>query len=202
MSDPKNSQKYNLIMNAATRIFSEKGYKAASMDEIAAAAPVSKATLYAHFKDKKNLFTAMLVDRCNNLSQIIDQVMVDPNLDFRTGLQKIAYQFQELTQSQESMCILSLVVAEKKQFSEIAEIFYTSVNLITGSLSKYLDAVAIRKEAHFKCTHLAAIMFVNMLKGDYFMKNLLGLPAQKSKQLQQELVDEAVHLFIQGHLPL
>ncbi len=202
MNDSKNSQKYHLIMNAATRIFSEKGYKATSMDEIATAAPVSNPTLYTHFKDKKNLFTAVIVTRCNNLSQIIDQVMVDPNLDFKTGLQKIAHQFQELTQSQESMCILSLVVAEKKQFPEIAETFYVSVNLIINSLSKYLDVVANRKEAYFKCTHRAAIMFINMLKGDYFMKNLLGLPVQKSQQIQQELVSEAIHLFIQGHLPL
>lgn len=202
MSDPKNSQKYNLIMSAAKRVFSEKGYKTASMDEIAAAAPVSKATLYSYFKDKKNLFTAMILDRCSNLSQIIDHVMVDPNLDFQTGLRKIAYQFHDLTQSQESMCVLSLVVAEKKQFPEIAEIFYASINLITNSLAKYLDAVAIRKEAHFKCTHMAAIMFINMLKGDYFMKNLLGLSVQNSEHTQQELVDEAIHLFIQGHLPL
>lgn len=44
------------ICNAAIEVFSEYGFEAAKMDNIASAAKVSKGTLYYHFKSKEELF--------------------------------------------------------------------------------------------------------------------------------------------------
>ena len=44
------------IRQAAMRLFQEQGYGAVSMDAIAREAGVSKATIYAHFADKAELF--------------------------------------------------------------------------------------------------------------------------------------------------
>ncbi len=49
------------ILDAAQRVFLEKGYQSASLDEIAAMAPASKPTIYAHFEGKEGLFTAVVV---------------------------------------------------------------------------------------------------------------------------------------------
>jgi AcrR family transcriptional regulator len=46
------------MVSAATRIFAERGYGAASMDEIADAAGISKPMLYAYFDSKEGLFLA------------------------------------------------------------------------------------------------------------------------------------------------
>jgi AcrR family transcriptional regulator len=48
------------ILDAAQRLFLERGYQSASLDEIAQMAPASKPTIYAHFEGKEALFTAVV----------------------------------------------------------------------------------------------------------------------------------------------
>jgi len=55
--DPK--EKSELILSAATRVFSEKGYSAAKIDRIAELAGVGKGTVYEYFDSKEALFFAV-----------------------------------------------------------------------------------------------------------------------------------------------
>jgi AcrR family transcriptional regulator len=48
--------KYNRLMEKAEELFCKLGYKAVSMDEIAAAAGISKMTIYKYFSSKEDLF--------------------------------------------------------------------------------------------------------------------------------------------------
>ena len=48
------------ILDAAQRVFLERGYQSASLDEIAETAPASKPTIYAHFPGKQALFEAVV----------------------------------------------------------------------------------------------------------------------------------------------
>lgn len=50
------------ILDAATAVFAERGYDGAAMDDVAAAAGISKALIYEHFPSKKDLH-ASLVER-------------------------------------------------------------------------------------------------------------------------------------------
>jgi TetR/AcrR family transcriptional regulator, cholesterol catabolism regulator len=48
------------ILEAAARIFSEKGYHATSMNDIADAVNLQKASLYYHFESKQDILIALL----------------------------------------------------------------------------------------------------------------------------------------------
>lgn len=48
------------ICRTAVRVFAQKGYEAASVDEIALEAGVAKGTVYYHFKSKSDLFAAII----------------------------------------------------------------------------------------------------------------------------------------------
>src|SRR6476620_10577013 len=48
------------ILDGAQRVFLKRGYQSASLDEIAATAPASKPTIYAHFPGKEALFEAVV----------------------------------------------------------------------------------------------------------------------------------------------
>jgi AcrR family transcriptional regulator len=50
--DIATSETHARILKTASKLFISKGYNAVSMDAVADAAPVSKRTLYNHFKDK------------------------------------------------------------------------------------------------------------------------------------------------------
>lgn len=55
------------IVEAATRILAERGYHAASLDEIARAAGVSKPVVYDHFASKAQLHLHLLADERDRL---------------------------------------------------------------------------------------------------------------------------------------
>ena len=51
------------LLEAAAKVFAERGYQAASVDEIAAAAGLSKGAVYWNFSSKDELFHALLEER-------------------------------------------------------------------------------------------------------------------------------------------
>jgi AcrR family transcriptional regulator len=59
------------IIETAARLFVAQGYDGISMREIAGACGMSKAGLYYHFKDKEDLFLAILSDHLNELERIL-----------------------------------------------------------------------------------------------------------------------------------
>lgn len=60
--DPRITRSRALIMAAAAQVFLEQGYPGTSVDDIAAAAGVSKRTVYNVFVDKEQLFRAIIGD--------------------------------------------------------------------------------------------------------------------------------------------
>jgi AcrR family transcriptional regulator len=63
-----------LIIEAAGRLFAERGFDAARLDEIAAAAGVTKPILYRHFSDKTALYLALLERHREDLGTFADAV--------------------------------------------------------------------------------------------------------------------------------
>ena len=60
------------IFNTAIKIFSEKGYDNASVEEITAIAGVAKGSLYYHFAKKEDIFDLMLEEGMNLLKNNIE----------------------------------------------------------------------------------------------------------------------------------
>jgi AcrR family transcriptional regulator len=60
-----------LIVDGAGRLFGERGYEATRLDEIAAAAGVTKPILYRHFDSKRDLYLALLDRHRSDLSSFI-----------------------------------------------------------------------------------------------------------------------------------
>lgn len=57
---PLSSEKTEAILEGGMQEFLAHGYAATSMDRVAIAAKVSKATVYNHFQDKESLFNALI----------------------------------------------------------------------------------------------------------------------------------------------
>jgi AcrR family transcriptional regulator len=62
------------IVNAATRIFGERGFAATTMDDIAAAARVAKGAVYHHFPTKEALFEAVFEQVSHELLADLDRI--------------------------------------------------------------------------------------------------------------------------------
>jgi len=63
----------NLIFESAIKIFSESGYRGATMDDIAENAGLAKGTLYYHFKSKEEIFNFIVQEGLKILqNQVIE----------------------------------------------------------------------------------------------------------------------------------
>ena len=58
----RSARKRRAIVEAATEVFLDNGYRGASMDAIAARAQVSKQTVYKHVADKERLFSEIVAN--------------------------------------------------------------------------------------------------------------------------------------------
>lgn len=73
MSRMSRDQRREQLLSTALRVFSEGGYHATSMDEIATAAGVSKPVLYQHFPGKRELFLALVEFTLQELSERLEE---------------------------------------------------------------------------------------------------------------------------------
>jgi TetR/AcrR family transcriptional regulator len=78
-------QRRNLIIDAAEKVFFSKGVETATMDEVAHVAEYSKGTLYLYFKNKDELFLAIMERALSHLSQRFMKVLESD----KCGLDKI-----------------------------------------------------------------------------------------------------------------
>ncbi len=67
-----------VILRAARKIFFNKGLQAASMDEVAELAELSKGTLYLYFKSKEDLYVSLLEEGMNILRRMFEEVASKP----------------------------------------------------------------------------------------------------------------------------
>ncbi|MCU1346314.1 MAG: putative TetR family transcriptional regulator [Acidimicrobiia bacterium] len=59
------------MLDTAVRVFGDKGYFATSMDDLAAAAEVSRATVYQYFPDKQEIFEDLVVAMGRDLLRMV-----------------------------------------------------------------------------------------------------------------------------------
>jgi AcrR family transcriptional regulator len=71
------AERRELILEAAGRLFGEGGYSHTTLDEIAAAAQVTKPILYRHFDSKKALYLALLERHREDLPRFFERVPGD-----------------------------------------------------------------------------------------------------------------------------
>ena len=76
-------QRRQLIVEAAGRLFSERGHDGTRLDDVAAAAGVTKPVVYRHFEDKTALYLALLERHREDLSSFAAAIPAAGTLDER-----------------------------------------------------------------------------------------------------------------------
>jgi TetR/AcrR family transcriptional repressor of mexJK operon len=198
MNKPHNPKR-QAILNAATRAFIAHGYSGASMEAIAEAAPVSKPTLYNHFKSKQDLFAAVIECRCEALLSTLSSVQTELN-DPVAGLSAIAGAFIDLVYAEEALQLYRLIIAEQQQFPELGELIYRSgPEPVLRQMASYLAELNARGILKIADLETSSRLFLDMLKGDQHFRCLLGLQSGLSETVKQRLISTVVSFFLRGH---
>jgi TetR/AcrR family transcriptional regulator, mexJK operon transcriptional repressor len=150
------------ILTAALGVFLRSGYGASTVDDLAAAAQVTKRTLYAYYGDKAGLFAAMVRD-------LAAAVSLDAPTD-RDTLETLAARIVSRVHSDELVGLHQLVIAESTRFPELALILHSSGD------ARHIARLAehLRTERGPASEPLAEPLF-SLLLGEKHRRRLLGI---------------------------
>ena len=180
---PRDRQKDEAIIRAAQRLFLERGFDGASVDAIAEAAGVAKATVYARFQDKEALLKESITSKC---SQFLDAETLDwrPGRTLKAGLSDIARRFLSLVTDKEALSMHRLMMEEGAKSDRLPTLFFESAILPTvHRLADYLVSEARRLGVDLADAEGAAWRFLGMVKGEDHMRAMFGMTARSRKEI-------------------
>jgi TetR/AcrR family transcriptional regulator of autoinduction and epiphytic fitness len=150
------------IVEAAERLFLERGFGSVSMDELAEAAGVARRTLYNQFASKEEIFREMLLRVARQLEDAFPPG-IETQGDVEEVLRKIARIILDLHEHAEYLGFLRMVVADSRQFPWIAEEFAAVMEPQTDRFIRYLAHVTALGLLDCPDPLLAAHQFMGML---------------------------------------
>lgn len=115
------------ILAAALVEFGENGFAGTRMGDIAKRADAAKGTLYSYFPNKQALFEAVISDRIKEAHSDADRFIATNDGTAAEILTKVLSGFYHRINSGEVGIILRILMAEGRNFPELAEIFHQQV---------------------------------------------------------------------------
>jgi TetR/AcrR family fatty acid metabolism transcriptional regulator len=106
------------IVEAATQVFAEKGFRRATTREVARTAGVSEGTIYNYFEDKDSLLLAIL-DRLNETERRVADFEEGMAMDFRAFLEQ--YLRRRMSLIWENREVFRVVLSEMLVNAELRE---------------------------------------------------------------------------------
>lgn len=172
---PAVTGKAESILAAAQRIFVASGFGAASMDAIAREAGASKATVYAYFASKEELFGAVVARESERYAEGFNAGELDP-ADVQASLRIIAGRFLRLLLSPDVIAMNRIIVGEVTRFPVLAEVFWQAgPERIRVQVEGYLRRAAEAGALKLADPRLAAGQFAALVRGELHFRALLGL---------------------------
>ncbi|MCR4434651.1 MAG: helix-turn-helix domain-containing protein [Clostridiales bacterium] len=124
-------EKERRILEAAIKIFSEKGYSASTTSEIAKSAGVAEGTIFRYFKTKKDILRGILIHAVNILSgrlviDSLEKIMTRlEEKDLRTVLKQILVDRLKLADSLFPM--VRVLLTEALYHEDVREALYQNI---------------------------------------------------------------------------
>jgi TetR/AcrR family transcriptional regulator, mexJK operon transcriptional repressor len=186
------------ILAAAKRTFLASGFGAVSMDTIAREAGVSKATVYAHFAGKEELFGAVIGRECGLYFARFSAGELDP-VNVRASLTVLGRRYLELVLSPDAIALHRIILGEVTRFPGLGEVFWRA-----GPERQRVQIEAFLKSAVASGTlsvpdpRMAAEQFVSLVRGEIHLRQVLLLAGNAGKAEIDLAVAGAVDTFMRA----
>ncbi|MET0808718.1 MAG: TetR/AcrR family transcriptional regulator [Pseudoxanthomonas sp.] len=189
------------FLDAATEVFTEKGYQHARLSEIVARAGGSLATLYRVFGDKEGLAHAIIQRRLHDLSARLQDLNLS-GLSPEDALRQAAERIADGMCTAESVVIHRIVIGEGQSFPGMRDWFFDhAVAAVRTSLAEYFEQEMAAGRLKLASSSLAASQFFMMLFGDLVIRISSGNLKDPDPQELRSYAQNAVELFLHGALP-
>ncbi len=197
----KRGRKFDQVLQGARETFMSDGFEGASVDDIARAAGVSKATLYSYFPDKRLLFMEVAKSECVRQAETAIET-INSDAPVSTILYESAWQMVEFVTSDFGQRVFRLCVAESDRFPELGREFYHSgPALVHEKLITFMACAVERGELAIDDLPLAADQFSELCKADLFPRLVFNMDTSFDDAQKKRIVEGAVKTFLAAYAP-
>ncbi|SFR59102.1 transcriptional regulator, TetR family [Yoonia tamlensis] len=194
--EPKKGRKFDQVLAGARSVFLADGFEGASVDEIAKAAGVSKATLYSYFPDKRFLFLEVCkAECCTQADRAIETI--DMNAPVAEVLYHAAREIGDFITSEFGMRIFRVCVGEGGRFPELGRQFYESgPMLVRDRMVAYFDLAIANGDLVIEDRALAADQFNELCRADLFPRMMFSIDDSFTDAEKHRIAKGAVDVFL------
>ncbi|ALG11147.1 TetR/AcrR family transcriptional regulator [Kibdelosporangium phytohabitans] len=184
------------IVAAARDLFIREGFDA-GMDQIAAAAAVSKVTVYNHFTSKEELFTEVVSQAMGEAHTTMAEVrtrLADTG-DIREALLRTARALTEAATDPARMALRNLVTAELRRFPDLGKAYQQQGPAHSAyALGQLFGDLCERGHLRIADIEVAVIQFFSLTIYPHLIVGSIGasLPAG----LADRVITEGVEVFL------
>ncbi len=193
---PKDLGKRAAILEAAKQMFTQGGFDGASMDQIAAAAGVSKLTVYSHYGDKEALFVAVVKSHCEQqLPSSLFEPM--PQVPLRERLLTIARAFYTMISSPAAVAGHRMLCTPQLCGTALPQLFWEAgPKRVQSDFSTLLQRRVAAGELNIPDVPRAASQFFTLLKGEPHAQLVFGCGDPTAVVDIDAHIDATVDLFL------
>lgn len=185
------------LLEIATDMFMQLGFDGTSMERLAEAAMIGKATLYARYADKGQLFADVLRRRILTIYGPLEAEFENRGKSLEETLVTLARRFLDLSISPSSIALGRILAAQGERFPELGKLaveegLNRQVELVKSVLMRFdaTDRYAIDDLA------LAADLFLSIVLGKISRMALMGVRIEPNRL--DKRAREAVRIFLRG----
>lgn len=197
--DTRRDKRRRAMLDAASTLFFEKGYEAATLGEIVARSGGSLTTLYELFGNKTGLLAALVAERCLSMAAVIDSVAIaEPHP--REALRTVAHHLFDQMTDPSGIALLRIVIGEGGRQPELGRQFYEA-GPAAGCriMGRFLANQAAQGALRVDDPDEAARHFFHMLLGDHHMRMLCGLPVAADSREVAGHIERTVDAFMRAY---
>lgn len=192
------------IVNAALKAFLDSGYAGASVNHIAATAGVSIKTLYRHFENKDDLFSAVMQAACAKgpkevLSGSVDEALPPVWYDIKPedALPSAGQEYLRHILSAEQLALFRVVCRDSPNFPELGRRYLQETTGNRNAIfAGYLELWEKRKGWNVRDRQGAAQVFAGLLKAEIYEGALFGLHKPTDAEIAQRARDASQAMLI------
>ncbi|WP_082365433.1 TetR/AcrR family transcriptional regulator [Bosea vaviloviae] len=185
------------ILDGAHAVFTAQGFDAASMSEIAAAASVSKGTLYVYFEDKEHLFVALIEREREVQKQGVYAALTD-GPDLRDALARFGEGLVRLLCGGFAVSAHRIVIGVAERMPDLGREFYErGPKQGAYRLSQFLADKVGQGLLDIDDTYLAAVQFLDLCQSTILRPRLFNALREPPAEAEiRRVVDSAVDMFL------
>lgn len=189
------------FLDAATEVFSEKGYQHARLSEIVARAGGSLATLYRVFGDKEGLARAIIQRSLHDLHEHMQPINL-AGLPPEQALHMAAEGIAGHMTSTHSLVVHRIAIGEGQSFPDLRDWFFDyAVESVRSNLTEYFEQEIAARRLNLPSASMAASQFFMMVFGDLVMRISSGHLRNPDPEALRQYAASAVDTFLLGALP-